>query len=222
MNEFCATKEKAGVITRVCTPETGADGLPLKVGCERNNVTEAPVTFCFCDTDNCNHDCAAVKCEPVPLAKKNNYLQLFSLFNPKKESPTLVNPYLQHCEAKCNAGGSLEITTKGQAEEGDGTPSKGNVQEHSSTHKVNEGEGGGKTPKQNGGGDEKTPKQNEDEGDGKTPQQNGGGDGKTPKQNGGEENGKMTTAKSGTQRNTLAFEGFSTFLIVTAIVICWI
>ena len=124
----CRTKEKAGVITRLCTPETGANGLPLKVHCERHNVTEPPVTFCYCDTDNCNHDCAAVKCESAPTAKRNNFRQHVSMVNPKKESPILTNPYLQHCEANCNAGGSLDKTTKRQAEEGDGTPSKGNVQ----------------------------------------------------------------------------------------------
>ena len=140
----CRTKEKAGVITRLCTPETGANGLPLKVHCERHNVTDTPVTFCYCDKDNCNHNCAAVKCESAPLAKKYNFRQLVSMFNSKKESPILTNPYLQHCEAKCNAGGSLDKTTKHQAEEGDGTPSKGNVQGDESTPKVSEGEGDGK------------------------------------------------------------------------------
>ena len=57
-NKFCAHDEVAGIVKRSCAGDKHAAGggtITAKIGCHIMEIFK--VTSCFCNTDNCNHEC---------------------------------------------------------------------------------------------------------------------------------------------------------------------
>ena len=92
-NKLCAYVDTAGKISRSCSPNE-ANGTSVQVGCTKATML-VEITTCYCDTDNCNHECTADNC--------------------KKEAA------LEVCDAKCKAPGG---GGSGGATDGDGKGTK--------------------------------------------------------------------------------------------------
>jgi len=60
-NKFCAHVDAMGKVVRKCVGDK-YDDFTVKAGCMMINAMGMKTTMCFCNTDNCNHECKPEGC----------------------------------------------------------------------------------------------------------------------------------------------------------------